>query len=131
VTIILVNFRIETDLLFSAKKGTYFFIYEALDILPRVCYNIFILFFREVYLMSKTSSAVKRKYNKGEYRRYEFSVGLDKKLNYCLEEFKGKGGNVSELIKTTLAAHFNVDPDENFFPYKYDNGKTIKVEELK
>ena len=80
--------------------------------------------------MSKTSSTAKYKYNKSAYRRYEFTIGLDKKLNYCLENFKEKGGNVSELVKTMLAAHFNVNPDENFFPYKYDNGKVIKVEEL-
>jgi len=81
--------------------------------------------------MSKTSSAVKRKYNKSAYRRYEFSVGVDKKLNYLLEDYKEKGGNVSELIKTTLAAHFNVAPDEDFFPTKYDKeGKLIQTEFL-
>ena len=82
--------------------------------------------------MSKTSSAVKRKYNKSAYRRYEFSVGVDKKLNYLLEDFKEKGGNVSELIKTTLAAHFNADAHEDFFPTKYDKeGKLIQIEFLK
>jgi hypothetical protein len=81
--------------------------------------------------MSKTSSAVKRKYNKGEYRRYEFSVGLDKKLNYCLEDFKEKGGSISDLIKITLAAHFNVDPNEDYFPFKYDkDGQMIQTEFL-
>ena len=77
--------------------------------------------------MGKTSSSAKRKYNNSAYRRYEFSIGLDKKLNYCLEEFKENGGNVSELIKTTLAAHFGIDADENFFPFKYDkDGKLSK-----
>jgi len=79
--------------------------------------------------MGKTSSSAKRKYNNSAYRRYEFSVGLDKKLNYCLEEFKENGGNVSELIKTRLAEHFRVDPDEDFFPFKYDkDGVLIKIE---
>jgi len=43
--------------------------------------------------MGKTSSAAKYKYNKGEYRRYEVAVGVDKKLNYYLEDFKENGGN--------------------------------------
>ena len=81
--------------------------------------------------MSKTSSAVKRKYNKIAYRRYEFSVGVDKKLNYFLEDFRENGGNISELIKTTLAGHFNVEPDEDFFPTKYDKeGRLIQTEFL-
>ena len=80
--------------------------------------------------MSKPTSAVKRKYNKAAYDRYEFSVGKDKKLNYCLEDFKEKGGSISELIKITLAAHFKIEPDENFFPFKYDkNGNVVKIEE--
>jgi len=81
--------------------------------------------------MSKTSSASKYKYNKSAYRRYEFSVGLDKKLNYHLEDYKQKGGNISELIKTTLAAHFGIDPDEDFYPYIHDRkGNLIQIEFL-
>ena len=81
--------------------------------------------------MGRTSSTAKYKYNKGAYRRYEISVGVDKKLNYYLENYKEKGGNIADLIKTTLAAHFNIDPDEDFFPFKYDkDGNLIKTEEL-
>jgi hypothetical protein len=76
-----------------------------------------LLFLQEVN-MGKTSSAVKRRYNKANYKRYEFSIRLDRKLNYYLEDFKLKGGNVSELIKLTLAEHFNVHPEEDFFPFK-------------
>jgi len=56
---------------------------------------------------------------------------LDKRLNYCLEDFKENGGNVSELIKTTLAAYFGVDPDEDFFPFKYDKDGVLIKSELK
>jgi hypothetical protein len=81
--------------------------------------------------MAKASTAWKRKYNEGAYRRYEFSIGLDKKLNYCLENFKAKGGNVSELVKAKLAEHFGVDVNENFYPFKFDkNGNMIQVEFL-
>ena len=75
--------------------------------------------------MSKTSSVSKRAYNKVAYRRYEFSVGVDKKLNYYLEDYKEKGGNVSELIKTLLAAHFKTNVNEDFFPYHYDKGGNL------
>ena len=80
--------------------------------------------------MGKRTTASKRKYNKATYRRYEFSIGLDKKLNYYLEDYKAKGGNVSELIKETLAAHFKVEAEENYFPYKYVDGKLEQVEYL-
>jgi len=49
--------------------------------------------------MSKTTSASKRKYNKQAYRRYDVSVGVDTKLDYLLEEYKGVPGNsLSRLI---------------------------------
>ena len=70
--------------------------------------------------MSKTSSASKNKYNKKAYQRYEFVVGVDKRLNYLLDAHKQKGSNVSELIKTLLAKHFEVDPEENYFPLRFD-----------
>jgi hypothetical protein len=69
--------------------------------------------------MSKTSTESKKKWNKANYKRYEFNVGLDKKLNYCLEEYM-KENSVSELIKTLLAEHFGISADENYFPYHYD-----------
>ena len=70
--------------------------------------------------MGKTSSASKNKYNKNAYKRYEFVVGVNKKLNYLLDEHKQKGGNVSELVKNLLATHFEIDPNENYFPLRFD-----------
>jgi hypothetical protein len=82
--------------------------------------------------MGRKSTAAKQKYNKANYKRYEFTVRLDRKLNYYLEDYKAKGGNVSELVKTALAAHFNVHPDEDFFPFKYDRetGKLVQTQFL-
>jgi len=63
--------------------------------------------------LSKPSSAVKRKYNKSAYHRYEFSVGINTKLNYLLEKYKGNSkNNLSELIRNLLCQHFGIEPDE-------------------
>lgn len=68
--------------------------------------------------MSRPTSASKRKYNKSAYHRYEFSVKLDTRLNYLLEEYKGEQGNsLSELIKCLLGQHFGVDVEEVHIPY--------------
>jgi hypothetical protein len=68
--------------------------------------------------VSKPTSAVKRKYNKSVYRRYEFSVNVDTKLNYLLEDYMGNPeNNLSSLIKNLLCQHFDVDMDEIYMPY--------------
>ena len=77
--------------------------------------------------MSKPTSAVKRKYNKAVYRRYEFSIKLDSKLNYKLEQYKADSEtDLSELIRGLLCQHFGVDTDEIYAPYHLlmvtDNG---------
>lgn len=78
--------------------------------------------------MGKASTASKAKYNKKSYKRYEFVVGLDKKLNYCLENYSG---SVGELVKKQLAKYFEIDVDENFFPFKYaKDGSLIQVDFL-
>ena len=80
--------------------------------------------------MSKPTSAVKRKYNKGAYHRYEFSVKVDAKLDYLLERYKSTGEtSLSELIKKLLAQHFDVEPDEIYVPYhiRRVNGQWVQV----
>jgi len=80
--------------------------------------------------MSKTTSATKRKYNKAAYHRYEFSIKLDTKLNYLLEQYKSNGEtSLSELIRSLLCQHFNVDAEETFVPYyiRKINGQWIEV----
>ena len=80
--------------------------------------------------MSKPSSAVKRKYNKLAYHRYEFSVGIDTKLDYLLEKYKSDPkNNLSGLIRNLLCKHFNVEPDEIYSPdyFRRINGEWVKV----
>ena len=63
--------------------------------------------------MSKPTSATKRKYNKGAYRRYEFSVKVDTKLNHLIEQYKNNGEtSLSELIKNLLCQHFEVEAED-------------------
>lgn len=68
--------------------------------------------------MSKPTSVAKRKYNKGAYQRYEFSLRLDSKLNYLLEQYKINGeSSLSELIKNLLCKHFHVEAEQTYVPY--------------
>jgi len=81
--------------------------------------------------MSKPSSATKRKYNKGAYCRYEFSVKLDTKLNYLLEQYKSNGeSSLSELIRGLLCQHFKVEAEEIYVPYHYQkiNDQWIQIQ---
>ena len=80
--------------------------------------------------MSKPTSATKRKYNKGAYHRYEFSIKLDTKLNYLLEQYKSNGDtSLSELIRKLLCQHFKVDADEIYIPYRIQkiNGQWLEI----
>ena len=80
--------------------------------------------------MSKPSSAVKRKYNKSAYHRYEFSVGVNTKLDHLLEIYKNDPkNNLSELIRNLLCRHFDVEPGEIYSPYYLQrvNGEWVKV----
>lgn len=59
--------------------------------------------------MTLASTKYKLKYNRGTYRRYEFNLGLDSKLNALLERYKTyPGSNMSLLIKTCLCDHFGI-----------------------
>jgi len=80
--------------------------------------------------LSKPSSAVKRKYNKAAYHRYEFSVSINTKLDYLLEKYKSDPkNNLSKLIRDLLCKHFNVEPDEIYTPYYFQrvNGEWVEV----
>ena len=80
--------------------------------------------------MSKPTSAMKRKYNKAAYHRYEFSVKLDTKLDYLLERYKASGEtSLSGLIKDLLCQHFAVEADEIYIPYciRKINGQWTQV----
>lgn len=80
--------------------------------------------------MPKSTTSSKHKYNKSAYRRYEFSVGVDTKLNYVLERYLHDSTNgLSELIKSRLAEYFGIDPTEIYVPYHLNvvNGKTVQI----
>jgi len=80
--------------------------------------------------MPKSSTASKRKYNKTVYRRYEFSVNANTKLNYILERYVQDSKNsLSALIKKQLAEYFGVDSDDIYSSYhlcKVD-GEWVKI----
>lgn len=58
--------------------------------------------------MSKPTAAVKRKYNKAAYDRYEFSIGKDTELTHRLMA----ESNVSALIKQLLCEHYQIALDQ-------------------
>jgi len=80
--------------------------------------------------LSKPSSAVKRRYNKTAYHRYEFSVSINTKLDYLLNKYKNNPeNNLSKLIRDLLCQHFGVESSELYFPYYLQrvNGEWIKI----
>ena len=59
--------------------------------------------------LSKASTKAKMKYNRRAYKRYEFNLGIDTKLNALVERYKSyPGGNLSELVKKLLCGHFGI-----------------------
>ena len=63
--------------------------------------------------MSKASTKAKLKYNRGAYRRYEFNLSVDSKLNSLVERYKSDpDNNLSKLIKTLLCSYFGIEAGE-------------------
>lgn len=76
----------------------------------------------------------KRSYNKAKYRRYEFSVDIDTKLNYLLEQYKQETpGSISGLVKGLLCNYFKVDENEIYIPNHFGDktDQERKMEEKK
>ena len=74
--------------------------------------------------MSKTSTRSKMKYNRMAYKRYEFNVGMDSRLNYMIESFMKDRNSLSNLVKSLLCEHFGIDDmDEIYVPYHFMPGK--------
>ena len=66
--------------------------------------------------MAKASTRAKLRYNRCVYRRYEFNLGVDSKLNALVERYKSyPDGNLSLLVKTLLCSHFGIDVEEADF----------------
>jgi len=63
--------------------------------------------------MAKPSTRAKKKYNSATYRRYEFNLNKDSKLNAIIERYKSTpGANLSGLLKTLLCGHFGLGAGE-------------------
>lgn len=63
--------------------------------------------------MTLSSTRYKLKYNRDTYRRYEFNLGLDSKLNALVERYKTyPEANLSRLIKKCLCDYFGITIDE-------------------
>jgi len=53
------------------------------------------------------------KYNRRTYKRYEFSLGIDSKLNALVEKYKSyPNANLTHLLKTLLCSHFGISIDD-------------------
>jgi len=63
--------------------------------------------------MPNPRTKAKMKYNRQAYRRYEFNLGVDSKLNALVERYKSyPDSNLSQLIKSLLCGHFGISVDE-------------------
>lgn len=86
--------------------------------------------------MTMASTRSKMKYNRNAYRRYEFNLGIDSKLNSLVERYKSyPDGNLSGLIKTLLCGYFGIsefEAEQIYCEYHFDNsapdGKRINNE---
>jgi hypothetical protein len=75
------------------------------------------------------------KYNRAAYRRYEFNLRIDSKLNAIVERYKSDPENhLSNLLKELLCRHFSMDLNEadDIFPQYHfgPNGVHIPNERL-
>jgi hypothetical protein len=69
--------------------------------------------------MSKPDTLSKMKYNRAAYRRYEFNLRIDSKLNALVEGYKSTSENsLSSLLKELLCKHFGIALNEadDLFP---------------
>lgn len=68
------------------------------------------------------------KYNREAYKRYEFNVRVESKLNAIIERYKLEPeNNLSELIKACLCDYFEIDryeADDIYVPYHFGKDGT-------
>jgi hypothetical protein len=84
--------------------------------------------------MSKPTSAVKRRYNRNAYQRYEANVRTETMLYAILEREKKAGNSISDLIKSALCKHYDIsrsDADATYSDYYIGpDGKLVQRHEL-
>ena len=76
--------------------------------------------------MSNRSTQAKMRYNRSTYKRYEFNLRVDSKINAIVERYKSyPDANLSRLLKELLCKHFGLDIDEadNIYPAYYFDRK--------
>jgi hypothetical protein len=98
-----------------------------LCILPVVCKTTDCVYAKR-FKMSKTSTKAKMEYNRKAYRRYEFSVNIDSRLSYMIDDFMGDKNSLSSLVKSLLCDYFAIDdPSEIYVPYHFAHGSNCKA----
>lgn len=84
--------------------------------------------------MGNNKTTAKLKYNRENYKRYEFNIRVDSKLNAIVERYKEQpDNNLSELIKSCLCQYFCIDradADSLYVPYRLQDGNKITNNEL-
>jgi hypothetical protein len=84
--------------------------------------------------MANPVTRAKLKYNRGAYRRYEFNLGVDSKLNALVERYKSyPDSNLSSLIKTLLCGYFGISNHDagSIYPeYRFTKDGMVRNTEL-
>jgi hypothetical protein len=84
--------------------------------------------------LAKTSSKVKRRYNKGTYQNYIAYIRAESMLSAILEREKKAGNSISDIIKNALCKHYDIsraDGDITYSDYYIDaQGNTAQRREL-
>jgi len=79
--------------------------------------------------MAKASTKAKMKYNRSTYKRYEFNLNVDSKINALVERYKSyPDSNLSYLLKNLLCRHFGITIEEGdsfYAPYYVAPGGDI------
>lgn len=79
--------------------------------------------------MGTNQTKAKMKYNRATYKRYEFNVREDSKLNAIIERYKLDSENsLSELVKLSLCEYFGIGREEAecpFVPYRFGEGNEL------
>ena len=80
--------------------------------------------------MTLTSTRYKLKYNRNAYRRYEFSLGVDSKLNALVERYKiYPDANLTRLLKTCLCDYFGITIQEadDYYPAYFFTSTSMRI----
>ena len=81
--------------------------------------------------MAKPGTKAKMKYNRSTYKRYEFNLRVDSKLNALVERYKTTpDANLSQLLKELLCSHFGIElyeADDLYSEYHVEPGRPARI----